>query len=589
MKPSELARIKVIYTWAWSQDGKSIFYVTNLCGGFDIWEIPREGGYPRQVTFLNRNISNIAIPRRGDWICFSCDPEAKEIHEVYLLPISGGEPQKLDILLKFPPVFEFSPDGRFLLYINRDETGGANLFLYDIETKKTRRLTDDSEQKLEVAFSKDARYIAYTTYSGVARSDIVLLDVSSGHRVNLSKNLRGENKEPSFSYDNRYLAFVSDAKGINNVLIFDLQRMKTLRWLPEIPFERRVPSWSISGKLAYLVVKEGNLLLEVLSSAFGDLEPVEIGSGAVLDYSWSPVDDRIALKYSRSFSPSEIYLLENREVIKLTDSLIKGIEEENFVEGKHIYYRSFDGLEIPAFYYQPKGKGPYPGLIWIHGGPTSMHINAFNPFVQLALNNGIAVLAPNYRGSGGYGKEFENKNFRDWGGGDLKDIVYAAEYLKGLPEIDSSRIAVGGGSYGGYLSLLALGRYPDLWKAGIDWMGPVNLVTLFQNTAPWLRPFLLQKYGFRPPEEDPDFYRERSPINFTENIKAPLQLVYGVNDPRVPTSELEQLERKLENSGKQYEKEIVREGHSLWNPDSRLKIFTMMVDFLVRYLGQEKD
>jgi len=583
MKPKDLARIKSIYNFAWTPDGRSILFVTNLALGFDIWDIPAEGGYPRQVTFLNRNVSNLAVPLKGDWMAFTCDPEAKEVHELYLLPLKGREPQKTDILIKFLPIIEFSPDGRFLLYIDRDEKG-SNLYLYDVMAKKTRKLTDDEEQKYEATFSKDGRFIAYTVFREALRNDVILLDVESGHRINLTEDIGGENKELSFSRDNRYLAFVSDAKGINNVLIFDLQRMKPLRWLPEIPYERRSPSWSVSGKLAYVVVKEGNLLIEIMSSPFGDLEPVEISSGSVFDFKWSPLEDRMVLKYSDDVTPVELYLLQNGEILKLTDSLIRGISQKDFSLGEHIRYRSFDGLEIPAFYYKPRGKGPFPALVWIHGGPTSLHFNGFNPFVQLAVSNGIAVLAPNYRGSAGYGKDFENRNFRDWGGGDLEDIVYAAHYLKSLPEIDSSRIAVGGGSYGGYLSLLALGKYPDVWKAGIDWMGPVNLKTLYYTTAPWLRVFLQKKYGFKSPEEDPEFYTERSPINFVDNIKAPLQLIYGVNDPRVPASELEQVEEKLKKFGKIYEKETLDEGHSLWNPESRLKIFTLMVDFLKRHL-----
>lgn len=300
---------------------------------------------------------------------------------------------------------------------------------------------------------------------------------------------------------------------------------------------------------------------------------------------YSHKDDKIALIMSAPNRTGEVFISDYKTLRKITDLMIFGLEPAHFVKPEKIRYKSFDDLEIPALYYKPADVEKYPVILWIHGGPTHQHFNGWNPFIQLFVLNGIGVLAPNLRGSTGYGKEFENQVFHDWGGGDLQDVAYAVEYLKRDPKVDTEKIIVGGASYGGYMTMMAVTRKPDLWAAGINIMGIANLETFYNSSTAWMKPILETKYGFKAPEEDPDYFRERSPINFVDSIKCPLLLLYGRNDIRVEINQMEELEEKLKFEGKVFEEQVFEEeGHTMNRMDTRLSHYSRIMKFIDKYV-----
>lgn len=585
-----LAANKTILDFQWSKDDDFIFYVTNLGKYYRVWAVPARGGYPRLMAILDEgDVKTIKVSPDGKTMAILVDYDGKENYKIFLLSTGGGIPRYITENIKLSlPFLDWSPDSsRIGLIAEKD--GKYNIAALDIETKALLWLTDTDNLKMDLNWAKDGKQIAYTSFQDKLKADICIVNLDTSEVSNMTVGIGGENTGPHFSPDSKTLAFTSDSKGTKNVVLMEVETRKTM-WMPEKKCERHFARWNHKGdRFVYIENEDAEL------TAFEwDYPPKSARRITPEGYlcaclRYSNNDDKIAVLLSTPNRPTEIYIKEKKAFRKITDSTIFGLQPDNFVKPEKVKYKSFDELEIPALYYKPENIEKYPVLIWIHGGPTSQHFNGWNPFIQLFLLNNIAVLAPNVRGSTGYGTEFENKVFHDWGGGDLQDIAYAVEFLKEDHNADMEKVIVAGGSYGGYMTMMAVTKKPDLWAAGINSMGPVNLETSYNNSTSWLKPILNQKYGFKPPEEDPDYYQDRSPINFVENINCPLLILYGKNDPRVSVNEMEQLREKLSMEGKVFEEELFEtEGHSMARLETRIALFERMMKFIDRYVfGKE--
>jgi dipeptidyl aminopeptidase/acylaminoacyl peptidase len=255
-----------------------------------------------------------------------------------------------------------------------------------------------------------------------------------------------------------------------------------------------------------------------------------------------------------------------------------------FVEPEVQRFASFDGESIPLFVYRPRGAdGDAPVVVVIHGGPESQFVPSFNPVVQYLVHRGYAVVAPNVRGSTGYGKRFHRLDDKRKRLDSVRDLEALHGWLRSQPRIDASRAALWGGSYGGYMVLAGLAFQPALWAAGVDIVGISSLATFLQNTARWRRAFREREYGSL--EDDYDFLVEASPLTHTDDIRAPLFIIHGTNDPRVPLGEAHQVHDALRAKGIPTELAVYEdEGHGLAKLKNRLDAYPRAVDFLDRVL-----
>jgi dipeptidyl aminopeptidase/acylaminoacyl peptidase len=582
-----LPAIREIGDFCFSGDDRQIFYATNLGERFEIWAINSGGGYPRLVSLLDEgDVKALEVSPDGEWIAFVADVSGLEEFRLYVMPSSGGIPVRLGRDLSIPfPAFTWSPCSRSLALVAlREDT--HNVAQVDAATGEARWITDTRDLKTGVHWSPDGDWIAYTSLTRPLRSDICLLSVRDGSIRNLTGMLEGENTGAFFSPDGKSVAFTSDARGIKNVLIMNVEA-RSACWMNQKDNEQTFLRWNCRGdRFAFLVNHEAELA--IMESDFPPtgacrlVPPGYVGSHV----RFGNKTGQVAMKISSATQPPELFVKKDRGIRKLTESLPHGLSPGGFTAPEKIRYLSFDHREIPALYYKPQGVTGYPVIVWIHGGPTGQHFDGWSTFIQLFVSSGFAVLAPNVRGSTGYGKEFENLNFRDWGGGDLKDVVAGMEFVYSDENADPEKVIVGGGSYGGYLAMMAAARHPDLWRAGINWMGPINLKTLYETSSPWRKGILEKKFGFKPPEEDLAFYKSRSPLSFAENVKCPILLIYGKNDPRVPITEMEQLREKLRQAGKTFQEEVLEgEGHGLSRPAARLSVYGTMIDFISRHVN----
>jgi len=252
----------------------------------------------------------------------------------------------------------------------------------------------------------------------------------------------------------------------------------------------------------------------------------------------------------------------------------------------------YEELEIGALLYD-SGDRPSPLIVNPHGGPRARDQQSFDLYTQVLVSQGYSVLQVNYRGSTGRGREFVESLIDDWGGAEQGDVAIAAEHVAEYDWIDDDRVVVFGGSYGGYSAYWQMVQYPDLYDAGIAWIGLTDLEEMFETTMPHFRTELMEKY-LGTPEENPDLYEERSPITYADNLDAPLLLVHGVNDRRVPVSQARLFSDALDELGYEegedgdYEyRELGEEGHASSDQDQKLRMFRLLTEFLDRRVGSE--
>jgi dipeptidyl aminopeptidase/acylaminoacyl peptidase len=313
----------------------------------------------------------------------------------------------------------------------------------------------------------------------------------------------------------------------------------------------------------------------------------ELPEGVAGGVSFGPDGDRFAITATGSTHNANVYVVDatTGETERWTAASTAGIPPDTFVEPELVHYPTFDGRQIPAFFSVPATESPeggYPVVVDIHGGPESQRRPSFASVKQYLLNNGYAVFEPNVRGSSGYGKAYSALDDVEKRMDSVADIRAGVEWLHDHPEVDPDRVVAMGGSYGGFMVLAALTEYPDLWAAGVDVVGIANFVTFLENTGSWRRSLREAEYGSL--EDDREFLESISPVNNVERIAAPLFVLHGANDPRVPVGEAEQI---AEEAGEHVPTELLifeDEGHGFSKLENRIEAYTQIVDFLDEYV-----
>lgn len=370
--------------------------------------------------------------------------------------------------------------------------------------------------------------------------------------------------------------------------------------------------WDIEGldlsrdgnRLAWVVNEDGCSRLYVRDLRTGkNLDFPSLPDGAIYDphytigrtvkIRFSPDGNSLGLILGTARSPSSLYIVDfqKKRLHQAVRTSLGAIPEDVMVDPSLIRYSTHDGRLIPAYLYMPSGIKPgdrVPVLVSIHGGPRNQERPAYyyNGLYQFLCNQGIAVVAPNFRGSTGYGKSYEKLIFHDWGGGELGDLKALAEYLRGLDWVDPLRIGVFGFSFGGFAALSCVTRIPDYWEVGVDLFGPGDLLTFAKSIPPHWKRFMAEFVGN--PDTEADFLRERSPINYVDQVRAKLLIIHGANNPRVSKSEVDQMVEALRKAGKSVEYEVFEdEGHGLTKRRNQMRGWSLVGDFLMRYLVQK--
>jgi dipeptidyl aminopeptidase/acylaminoacyl peptidase len=581
----DLLELPQAWPLSYARDG-SLLLASDLPGTRQLFCLSPDGDAPQQITDFAEPVDGTFIPEGG--ILVLIDEAGNERTQLYVLGDRFPEPLVVDPRFNhWTPVF--SRDSSLLAYVtNRGDGVDFEVVLRRMET------ADETTFELRgylVAhgFSPDGRWILAERLGELAGdSDLFLLGVETGEVRHVTPHDgAAEYRTPTWLPDSSGLFAATNAFGdMCSLAQYELDS-EEWRVVLDSQWDLECAIDDAGRSLLVHANEDGWSRLELRDPATLELRdgvPLP-GKGVVFHPIFSSDGSRLAYGFA---SPCEaiqthVYELESGELLRLTgDGPFPGTEPDLH------RFASFDGEEIPVFLFEPEGGGPFPVVVCVHGGPESQFqpffSQGFGPFTQFLVSHGYAVAAPNVRGSTGYGKRYEHLDDVALRLDAVRDLAELHAWLAARPEIDGSRAAVYGRSYGGYMTLAAVAFQPELWAAGVSFVGLSNLVTFLENTSEYRRAAREREYGSL--STDREMLWQVSPASRIDDIRAPLFLEHGRNDPRVPVGESEYIHRVLTEKGVRCELVIYEdEGHPIEKLGNRVDAFERAVAFLDEVLS----
>jgi len=617
-----------------SPDGNSVAYLTNVTGTQQIWAVDRPNGKPRQLTDYEDNIGFVRWLPEGN-IIFGKAKGGDENTQFFWMKPDGSGVRELTSEPKVRHNFaEVSDDGKTIYYASnkRNPTyfdvysmhiaSGKETLLYQFDGNVNIAAVNDNGSKFIISRDSDELSLDNNLYLVDARSKKeTLLTPHEG---------ASEFTNPHFVADGIILTH-NDKQEFARLAKFTRKNAA----LDDLSDSNRIsgfwedPPWDIDdvamnsygSHIAYTINREGfsELYLRkyetdgkpLITVVDKTAQKIDLPAQGIVDgLTLSKDESKLAFSFSSATQNSDVwvYNLKTKMLSQVTHSDKAGIDAKTFVAPRLIKFKTFDAREIPAWYYRPECpasmqkasianarvlpniKEAYskwvcqeqPTIVSVHGGPEGQERPGFSGLYQYYLSRGYAILATNVRGSTGYGKTYTHlddvKNRED----SVRDLAYAVEWLKSKGGADAKRIAIMGGSYGGYMTLAAITLYPDLWAAAVDTVGISNWETFLKNTSGYRRRQREVEYGRL--DRDIDFLRSISPIAKIDRLKAPLFVIAGRNDPRVPWTEGQQMVDALRKRGAVVEWKVYDdEGHGVSKLKNRLDLYPRVADFLDKY------
>jgi dipeptidyl aminopeptidase/acylaminoacyl peptidase len=587
----------------WIPHANAVVITTNLTGRYNLWRVPADGGFPLQLTQSDDRQFGLAASPDGKWIVFQSDHGGNDVYDLYATPASGGS---VIALTNTPDVDEedavFSPDNSAIAFTRRPKAESAvNIAVMDFATRHVRQLTNEPTKDhvwSVAAFSHDGRSIvANRTNAGGTQSEAWMIDVASGAQTRLTPPEK-DNLATDISPNGRYVALRTEsAAGVHQAALLDLSD-KSIRPLKPDVWPQGKGHFSPDGRvLIFGSNVDGTTTINRYDMASRKSELLAFPDGVSEEESddqtaFSPDGSRIIAGHQASNTPFDYWSVDVRTgaATQLTRLGLASIDPSRLPRAQVVHYKSYDGTVISALLWMPFNlarDGTAPAILFPHGGPSNQALDYWNPNrTPLALaSRGFVVIAPNVRGSTGYGRTFEQANHMDLGGGDLKDEIAARQFLIDTGYVDPKRIGMTGGSYGGFMTLMALAKTPDLWAAGVDEYGIIDWSTLWSNTDLPDRQYL-ESYLGNPVKNKPA-YSASSPVTYMKNLEAPLLVLQGENDTSVTKDQAEKVVEELKANGRTVESHFYPgEGHGFFKREDQIDALERTVAWMEKYLKQ---
>lgn len=570
-----------------SPDGRSVAFLSDITGVAQLWRVPVEGGWPEQLTFTGDRVMRALYAHQTNEIVFSMDNGGDERQQIYRLRDGDVTAIAVD-----PDVMHslgvISPDDRRVAYSgNQRNPAYFDVYTANLDGTDVRRVYEQDGSNFVSDWSPDGTSLLIMRRTGSLDAELYLLDLASGEATHLTPHTAPVAYEQAqFSPDSRSIYLITDQESeFNRAARMDLATRQVDFLTPDdhdVDWLRLSPDGT---RLAMVRNVDGYGRFHMLDLKSDESEGApEIPPGVVMEPTWSPDSRSVSFVFSGPRNNANIWLwnMESRTCRQITHVAVGGIPEDVFVEPELVHVRTFDGREIPAFLYMPEAERP-PVVVSVHGGPEGQAQPLFSPVTQYFVNRGYAVLTPNVRGSTGYGRTYTHLDDVEKRMDSVADLEAMAGWLRDSGRVDGNRMAVMGGSYGGFMVLSALTTYPDSWAAGVDIVGLANFETFLRNTSAYRRHWRIPEYG--DPERDADLLRSISPINHMDRIAAPLIVIHGDNDPRVPLNEAEQVVEAVRERGLPVEfLRFADEGHGVVKLANKLVAYGAIADFLDAHL-----
>lgn len=544
-----------IQTYFWAYDGKHIIYQQDTDGdeNWHFYAVNIETENVRDLTpYEGVQAQLIALdPKSPNELLVGLNLKDPRKHDPYRINLKTGK-AKLDTANLGNNVVDAVTDPQLNIraYEATTPDGGSELFVREAASSpwKTIHKWEADEEGDAIGFSRDGKTLYLTSNHDANASRLITLNLATGKETVIAQ-------DPQYDISETFLNPVE-------------------REIEAVGFYKQKLEWEVLDKT---ITKDFAAIAKERRGEFKIVDRDLANKTWLVGY---VTDDGPIYYYTYNRNSKKSTLLFSNQ------SKLEGL---SLAQKKPISYKARDGLTIHGYLSTPVGipAKNLPTVVLVHGGPWDRDTWGFNPMVQLLANRGYAVLQVNFRGSSGYGKDFLNAGNREWGGKMQTDLIDGVNWIVKQGIANPKKIGITGNSYGGYATLAGLTFTPDVFTAGVDIVGPSNLLTLLKSIPPFLEP-VRKMYSYRvgDPEKEPDFLKSRSPLFFADRIKAPLLIIHGANDPRVKQVESEQIVEAMRKAKKPVEYFLFPdEGHNIVRPENRLKLIVKTEEFFGKHLG----
>jgi dipeptidyl aminopeptidase/acylaminoacyl peptidase len=548
----------------WRPDGAALLIATRFGEAAQLHQVSSALGARRQLTYYDEPIGFGAYSADSNRIVFSRDVGGSEDFQIFIQDLSTGRAAMVSDGKSRHTSVLMSPDrARFAFSSNRRNGRDMDIYVADMAAPEKARLLYEAAGSWSAdSWSADGARLAITQYISISESRMVLVDVRGGAAREIKAGSgKAALASPEFGATAEQLFYTSDdGAEFTQLRVRDLSNDREQTLSADTPWDVTTLKASPDGHvLAYVVNEDGVDRLRLLDTA--TLKPLPapaLPDGQIGRLVFSPDGRKLAFALTTSISPSDVYVhdMAAKTVTRWTESEVGGLNPDSFVSAATIRYPSFDRVngkarQIPALVYKPKNKpGPFPVIVQIHGGPEGQERAGFSAETQAFVNElGAAVIKPNVRGSTGYGKTYHQLDNAAKREDSVKDIGALLDWIATQRDLDAKRVVVYGGSYGGFMVLASMVRYNDRLAGGIDVVGISNFTTFLNNTRGYRQDLRRAEYG---DERDPAMravFERISPLSNASRITKPMMIVQGLNDPRVPVTESEQMLAALKRAG----------------------------------------
>jgi len=570
---------------------------SNETGIYNLFEINFADGSKKQLTFSEtESLFGIGYVHDTGQVLYSADKGGNENNHIYLLNEDGTSTDQTpgdNVKASFSG---FSRDKKTMyLTSNKRDPRFFDLYKMNVGDWKEEMVWENKEGLDYAGASKDRSLIATVKSITTSESKLFIINLSTGETVEVSEpDKPGVYSASGFTNDNTAFFYTTDAgKEFTYLVKYTMATGKR-----ELLYEA---NWDVTGSWLtenekYRIIginEDGRIQVNITDLATGQkVTYPEVPGASVNGLTVSESEKYMLLGLGTSKTPGDLYLHEfgSTEIKKLTDNLNPEINPADLADAQVIRFSSFDGLEIPAIYYKPltaTKKNKVPALIWVHGGPGGQTMSYYNPIIQYLVNHGYAVLGVNNRGSSGYGKTFYKMDDRNHGDKDLKDCIWGKKWLQEQEYIDGEKIGIVGGSYGGFMTMAAMTSAPDEFRVGVNLFGVTNWLRTLKSIPPYWASFRDALYTEMGDPFTADSVRlyNISPLFHGQNVKNPVMILQGANDPRVLQVESDEMVEAIKAAGVPVEYVVFPdEGHGFVKKENEIKAYSKILEFLDKYL-----
>lgn len=594
--------LKQYYTVVESRTGvwlenQNIAYLSDKSGVMQVWKMSIQDKKPIQMTFFPEPVRCLEAAANHRDLLFTIDLGGNEQEQLFLL--KAGETVALthDGTTRFQLAGTNADSSMVYFTCNRRSKANFDVCKMDMKTRQIVTVMESQDNlNIPAGVSPDGRYLLCNKLKGMSDNRLHLVDMQTGESRDIHpQGTFAQYGSPAWKSDSSGFYFTCD-EGDEFLYVgyYDVASEKCSHVYHTDHDVTRVALSSDDRYLAMVVSTDGYGTFRVLDTYTGTFVQIPPAPrGFLYTYAgmqWSPEGHQLLFTFSSGSHPTGLWVLdldENR-VYALTDSGLPASIREKLVEPELGEYHSFDGLRIAYLIYKGSSDPDSPTVLHIHGGPEGQAFPMYDPLIQYLAGKGFNIAAPNIRGSIGYGKTFHHLDDVEKRMDSIRDIACLARHLMDTGMVQPGRLGIMGASYGGYAALCALSEYPEMWSAGVDIVGMSNLETFLENTAPYRRAHREQEYGSL--EFHRAVLRASSPIHQAHRICAPLMVIHGANDPRVPVSEAEQIVENLKKRSIPVKYLCYPdEGHGIMKLANKLDCYPQVVRFLKQHLHRSAE